>query len=223
MLIYQVENLTYSIKPHGMFRLQGNARERHSIEALPTSTMAGALWGNRPLTVGRPSQRTRDMVLWSFWLPGEFGEFRREAHVTYCNGMPLFVMTLRPRQDGRHFADDTRKCISLNKNIGISIKISLKFSKGPIKNIPALVQVMACRRPGDKTFTEPMVVTLLTHICVTRPQWVKVPWTEKKESQLSDFFNMKNTKNEEKRGEAHCHFFHDFYVVGALVLMWTLM
>ena len=78
--------------------------------------------------------------------------------------------TLRPRQNGRHLADDTFKRIFLNENVGIPIKILLKFvSKGPINNIPALVQVMAWRRPGDKPLTEPMVVRL-THICVTRPQ-----------------------------------------------------
>ena len=32
---------------------------------------------------------------------------------------------------------------------------------------------MAWRRPGDKPLSEPMMVSLLTHICVTRPQWVK--------------------------------------------------
>ena len=32
---------------------------------------------------------------------------------------------------------------------------------------------MAWRRPGDKPLSEPMIVCLLTHICVTRPQWVK--------------------------------------------------
>ena len=31
---------------------------------------------------------------------------------------------------------------------------------------------MAWRRPGDKPLSEPMMVCLLTHICVTRPQWV---------------------------------------------------
>ena len=52
-------------------------------------------------------------------------------------------------------------------------KISLKFvPKGPINNIPALVQIMAWRRPGDKPISEPMMVSLLAHICVTRPQWV---------------------------------------------------
>ena len=38
--------------------------------------------------------------------------------------------------------------------------------------IPALVQIMAWRRPGDKPLSEAMMVNLPTHICVTRPQWV---------------------------------------------------
>ena len=95
----------------------------------------------------------------------------------FCKGYVLLVSfnTLRPRQHGRHFADDTFKRIFLNENVIIAINISLKFvPKGPINNIPALVQIMAWRRSGDKPLSEPMVVSLLTHICVTRPQWVKV-------------------------------------------------
>ena len=54
---------------------------------------------------------------------------------------------MRPRQNGRHFPDDIFKCIFLNDNVKISIQISLKFvPKGPINNIPALVQIMAWRR-----------------------------------------------------------------------------
>ena len=56
------------------------------------------------------------------------------------------INTLRPRQERRH------------------------FRKGPIDNNPALVQIMAWRRSGDKPLSEPMMVSLLTHICVTRPQ-----------------------------------------------------
>ena len=83
------------------------------------------------------------------------------------------VNTLGPRQDGRHFADDIFKCIFLNENIWISTKISMKFvPQGPINNIPALVQIMAWHRPGDKSLSGPMMVRLPTHICVTRPQWV---------------------------------------------------
>ena len=88
--------------------------------------------------------------------------------------MPL-VNTLRPRQNGRRFADDMFKRIFLNENVRILIKISLKFvPKGPINNIPALVQIMAWRRSGDKPLSEPMMVSLLMHICVTRPQWVNI-------------------------------------------------
>ena len=87
--------------------------------------------------------------------------------------LQLGINTLRPRQHGRHFADDTFKRIFLNENVWISLKISLNYApKGPINNIPALVQIMAWRRPGDKPLSEPMVIRLPTHICVTRPQWV---------------------------------------------------
>ena len=69
--------------------------------------------------------------------------------------------TFRPRQNGRRFADDTFKRIFLNENVRISIKISLKFvPKGPINNNPALVQIMAWRRSGDKPLSEPMMVSL---------------------------------------------------------------
>ena len=81
--------------------------------------------------------------------------------------------TLRPRQNSRHFADDIFNRIFVNENVIISIKFSLKFvPKGPINNIPALVQIMDWRRPGDKPLSEPVMVSLLTLICVTRPQWV---------------------------------------------------
>ena len=81
--------------------------------------------------------------------------------------------TLRPRQNGHRFTD-TFKRIFLNENVRISIKISLRFvPKGPINNNPALVQIMAWRWSGDKPLSEPLMASLLTHICVTRPQWVK--------------------------------------------------
>ena len=55
-------------------------------------------------------------------------------------------------------ADDIFKCILLNENVRILIKISLKFvPKGPINNTSALVQVMAWRRIGDKPLPEPLL------------------------------------------------------------------
>ena len=83
-----------------------------------------------------------------------------------------FYITLRPRQNGRHFTDDNFKRVVLNENARIAIEISLKFvPKGRINNIPSLVQIMAWRLPGDKPLSEPMMVRLPTHICVARPQW----------------------------------------------------
>ena len=83
------------------------------------------------------------------------------------------VNTFRPRQNGRHFAAAIFQ-IFLYENTSISINISLKsVPRGPVNNIAALVQIMAWRRPGDKPLSETMMIILLTHICVTRPQWVK--------------------------------------------------
>ena len=89
------------------------------------------------------------------------------AHSCGDNGKVVSpVNTLRPRQNGRRFADDTFKRIFLNENVRIPIKISLKFvPKGPINNIPALVPIMAWRRSGNKPLSEPMMFSLLVSPC----------------------------------------------------------
>ena len=72
--------------------------------------------------------------------------------------------TLRPGQNGRHFPDDIFKITFMNENVWISIKISMKFvPSDPINNIPALVHIMAWRRPGNKPLSEPMMLSLLMH------------------------------------------------------------
>ena len=83
------------------------------------------------------------------------------------------VNTLRPRQNGWHFADIC-KCFFFWWKYMNLINISHNFVlKGEINNIPALVQLMAWLRPGGKPLSEPMMVSLPTHICFTLPQWVK--------------------------------------------------
>ena len=73
--------------------------------------------------------------------------------------------TLRPRQNGRHFADDIFECLFLNEIVSILTTISMKFvPKGPNNNIPALVLIMAWRRQGDKPLSEPLMVRSLTDI-----------------------------------------------------------
>ena len=93
----------------------------------------------------------------------------------------LILNILSSRPNGCHFPDDIFKWNFLSENAWISIEISLTFvPRGPIDNIPALVQIMAWRRPGDKPLSAPMMVNLLTHICVTRPQLVNsLSWCSK--------------------------------------------
>ena len=73
----------------------------------------------------------------------------------YC--MQHHVNSSPPGQNGRHF-DAIFKGIFLNENDSVPIQISPKFvPKSPIDNKPALVQVMAWRRTGDKPLPEPMM------------------------------------------------------------------
>ena len=103
---------------------------------------------------------------------GHFGWLPFFQSITFWGANGWYI---EAETNGSHFAGDIFKCIFLNENVWIRIKISLKFvPKGPINNIPAMVQIMAWRRPGDKPFSEPMMVSSPTHICVTRPQWIKL-------------------------------------------------
>ena len=87
--------------------------------------------------------------------------------------LTLFIYWGRDKM-ATNFLTTFSKCIFLNEEVWIWIKIWLKIvPKGAINNIPALVQIMAWRQPGNKPLSEPMVVSLLTHIYVTQPQWVK--------------------------------------------------
>ena len=101
----------------------------------------------------------------------------KSNHKQHITSAVEFFITLRPRQYGRHFPDDIFKCIFLNENVWILITISLIFfPRVELNNIPALVQIMAWRRRGDKPLSEPMMVSLPTLICVTRLQWVIQIW-----------------------------------------------
>ena len=95
--------------------------------------------------------------------------WHRDCETLFCGSFN----TLRPRQYGRHFPNYIFKCIILNENVYISIKIWLEFvskgtvnnipalvkfvPKGPITNIPALLQIMVCRRRGETPLSEPMM------------------------------------------------------------------
>ena len=92
--------------------------------------------------------------------------FSRPKEFPRDNDAKWYHQHMSPRQNGQHFPHDIFKCIFVNENAKISIKISLKFiPKCPINYIPALVKIMAWCQPGDKPLSEPT----MTHICVTRP------------------------------------------------------
>ena len=114
---------------------------------------------------------------WDFRLvlaPSQSTVYRAIIFWRLPRGWWRIINTLRPRRNGQHFADDIFKRIFVYENVWISIKISLEFvPKGPINNIPTLVQIMTWRRPGAKPLSEPMMVSLLTHICVSRSRWDK--------------------------------------------------
>ena len=124
-----------------------------------------------------PLVEIRLTIFWTRSNPIRFGK----SHLNFCmhysdRSTPEceLLNTLRLRQNGRHFAD-VYKCTSLNENVQISITISWKFvPQGQINNIPALVQIKAWRRPGNKPLSGPMLVSLLTHICITWPHWINV-------------------------------------------------
>ena len=72
------------------------------------------------------------------WKVGAASRPFRFARV--CATIVKYINTSPPGQNGRHFADDMFKCIFLNENVWISIKILMKFvPKGTIYNISTML------------------------------------------------------------------------------------
>ena len=66
--------------------------------------------------------------------------------------------TVKPEQNGRHFADDIFNLIFFNENCCNLIQISLKFIPNyAINNMQALVQEMAWHQTGYRPLSEPML------------------------------------------------------------------
>ena len=93
--------------------------------------------------------------------------------------LPEVVNSSPAEQKGHHFADDNFKRIFVNEMFFISMWISMKLvSKGPIHDIPALVQIMAWRRPGDKPLSEPMLAQFTNAYMRHKGGWISSlgPW-----------------------------------------------
>ena len=115
--------------------------------------------------------------LWLWWWTmagGGMGTYKG-TNTGYTQLSHFIVNTLRRDKIANIWQTTFSNVFFDSENVWISIKISLKFvPRGPINNIPALIQIMAWCYPGDKPLSEPMLVSLTMHICVTWPQWVDV-------------------------------------------------
>ena len=84
----------------------------------------------------------------------------------YVNNLSYHVIAIGKWQfhtlSGRRFSDDIFKCIFFNEEFQFRLKCHWNLFIGS-SNIPALVQTMGRRRPGDKPLSEPIMVSLVTH------------------------------------------------------------
>ena len=103
-----------------------------------------------PLNQWWPSSPTHICITRPWWVEGCFLQLMQfyviSLSISVCISRTLPMLynniafnTLRLRQNPRHFAD-IFKCIFLNENVSILLKISLKFvPKVRLNNIPSLV------------------------------------------------------------------------------------
>ena len=111
---------------------------------------------NRLLTL---KKTCLDSALWH-WQPSGWDKDDKVGSPSMNRTWARRVNTLRPRKkNGQHFPDDIFKCIFLNeKYMNSDYKIHWSFLlRVHINHIPALVQIMAWRRPGDKPLSEAMI------------------------------------------------------------------
>ena len=83
----------------------------------------------------------------------------KKLHCTVLHDPETSVVNSSPHDKMTAITQTTfSNAFNSNRSIWISSKTSLKFvPKGPINSIPALIQIMASRRPGDRPLSEPML------------------------------------------------------------------
>ena len=84
--------------------------------------------------------------------------------------------------------------------------IQMYFPESKCMNFPALVQIMAWHWQGNKPLFEPMMVRLLTHLCITWPQCVNTT------PEVLKYANTQITRGYETSTQASLkNFFHEEY------------
>ena len=102
--------------------------------------------------------RTKNLVSHILW-PKYSGLVIRDWQDRQGGSWHIEAKTKWPPFSRRHFQIHFLEWKCMN--------VDWKFTEiSPINNIPALVQIMAWRWPGDKPLSEPMLVSLLRHTCV---------------------------------------------------------
>ena len=96
---------------------------------------------------------------WPYKIGEGYTEFTLSICPSVCRWHGVCLNSSLHGQNGCHFDRWHFKCIFLNENYRIPIEISLKRS--PIDNKPALDQVMAWRRTGDKLLPELMLTQFI--------------------------------------------------------------
>ena len=90
---------------YGFFDLHLNKQLNKQSRGWWFETLSRSLWRHRNVS----------------WVTPEFAPLFTMA-LNSSPGLPRHLNTLRPRQNGRHFADDTFKLIFVNENVRISIQ-----------------------------------------------------------------------------------------------------
>ena len=138
-------------------------------------------------TTARQDKKHFSLGIWCFTVCNTFKNtihLKKTTHgsclVVWCYGMlPIdFIHVLTHRGRDRNAAFWQTRCSTpfYWKEIcyfRLRLRLRKFVPKIWINNITALVQIMACRLVGAKPLSEPMVISLLKHIYMTRPQWVK--------------------------------------------------
>ena len=99
-----------------------------------------------------------------------------KTHEKTFHSIAPFFNTLWPRLNGCHFSDDSFKWNFCEQEM---FKLRLRFHWSlfiwfELTIFQDLVQIMAWCLFSAKPLSEPMMVSLLSLICITQPQWVKI-------------------------------------------------
>ena len=128
---------------------------RHQMETF--SALLAICVGNSPVPGEFPTQRP---VTWSFDVYFDLRPDKRLSKQSWGWWFETLSHSL-----WRHRNETVSHCSCQQLCIVNTLRVQLA-------KVPSLVQIMAWCRPGGKPLSEPMMESLLTQLCVTRPQWV---------------------------------------------------